>query len=461
MEYLEAGVDQLVVFIMPFYMFHGQTRFRASGNSKRWASVTILRDRVSIGIVMNRFLVAQVGPRRRYAVAAGLERAGMLDGLYTDLCADLNPGRAICSLGGALKTQAIHRLRGRRVPPSVVGTTRSFGWPAVRYELDKRLAGADPHRQARALSSFGGRLGRAMARAGFGKATHLYTLLGDVTPLLEAARSRRLVTVTEIYVILTAELIVARERRRYPGFETDPPADLLAEAFEWLRRVIALSDWLVVPSEAVKDDLVQNFGVESERCLLVPYAADDRWFEVRNQGVPGRLLFVGTAGLRKGIHTLGQAAQILGQDPFHYRIAGGVDEAVREHPLTRPLTFLGRIPRLDVVREYEGADVFVLPSLAEGSAEVTYEALAAGIPVVTTAEAGSVVRDGIEGFIVPASDPDALAMRVRQIVDNRDLRERMGAAARARASEFTWIRYSERLAEALSKLPATASQVSD
>ena len=47
------------------------------------------------------------------------------------------------------------------------------------------------------------------------------------------------------------------------------------------------------------------------------------------------------------------------------------------------------------------ADVFVFPSLFEGSAVVTYEALAAGLPSVVTPSAGSVVRDGVEGFIVP------------------------------------------------------------
>lgn len=401
----------------------------------------------------NRFLVAQIGPRRGYSVAAVLEQEGMLEALYTDICADFGLGRTLCGMGKTFAPEAIRRLLGRSIPQSVLTKTRSFAWPALRYEVAKRLAGPDPHRQMQALSAFGSGLGRAMAGAGFGEATHLYTMLGDVTPLLVAARARGLTTVTEIYVILTGELIVAQERKHYPGFEAGMPSDILDDAFSWLRHVIALSDWLVVPSQAVQDDLVRNFGVKAECCLLVPYAAGDDWFEVRNRPASGRILFVGTAGLRKGIHTLGQAAQLLGREPYTYHVAGGVDDTVRRHPLTRPLTFLGRIPRLDVAREYEAADVFVLPSLAEGSAEVTYEALAAGIPVVTTAEAGSVVRDGIEGFVVPSSDPEALAARVRQIVEDRDLRERMASAARDRAREFTWARYSQRLAGMLGRLP--------
>ena len=119
------------------------------------------------------------------------------------------------------------------------------------------------------------------------------------------------------------------------------------------------------------------------------------------------------------------------------------------------LDFLGRVPRLDISREYEVADVFVLPSLAEGSAEVTYEALASGIPVVTTAEAGSVVRDEIDGFLVPASDPVALAARVKLIVEDRELRERMAQAARERARDFTLAKYSNRLAAVLGSFPSS------
>ena len=64
---------------------------------------------------------------------------------------------------------------------------------------------------------------------------------------------------------------------------------------------------------------------------------------------------------------------------------------------------------------YQQADIFVLPSIEEGSALVTYEAMACGLPVVTTPNAGSVVRDGVEGFIVSIRDPDALAERIESV----------------------------------------------
>ena len=70
--------------------------------------------------------------------------------------------------------------------------------------------------------------------------------------------------------------------------------------------------------------------------------------------------------------------------------------------------FVGKVAR-DAVREwYEWADLFVLPSLFEGSATVTYEAMASGLPVICTEQTGSVVEHGETGLIVPARSSDAL-----------------------------------------------------
>ena len=89
---------------------------------------------------------------------------------------------------------------------------------------------------------------------------------------------------------------------------------------------------------------------------------------------------------------------------------------------------------------------FVYPSLHEGSALAIYEALASGLPVVTTFNSGSVVRDGIEGYVVPVQDPDAIKEKIESLYHNIPLRKRMGAAARLRAETFSWEAYRERVA---------------
>jgi glycosyltransferase involved in cell wall biosynthesis len=111
----------------------------------------------------------------------------------------------------------------------------------------------------------------------------------------------------------------------------------------------------------------------------------------------------------------------------------------------------GAIPRSEIIGPYTWADVFLLPSICEGSATVIYEALAAGIPVICTANAGSVVRDGIEGFIVPIRDHQAIIDKVELLATNPELRYEMSKNAKVRASEFTLDRYGQRLLNILAE----------
>jgi glycosyltransferase involved in cell wall biosynthesis len=95
------------------------------------------------------------------------------------------------------------------------------------------------------------------------------------------------------------------------------------------------------------------------------------------------------------------------------------------------------------------ADVFVFPSLFEGSAVVTYEALACGLPGIVTPDAGSVVRDGVDGFLVPPRDVETLAARMERLGADPALRAALAASARARALEFDWPRYHAALITAV------------
>ncbi len=97
------------------------------------------------------------------------------------------------------------------------------------------------------------------------------------------------------------------------------------------------------------------------------------------------------------------------------------------------------------------ADVFVFPSLFEGSAVVTYEAIACGLPSIVTAEAGSVVRDDREGIVVPARNIEATAAAMERLGTDPDLRAEMSAQARRRAEAFDWPRYHVDVLDAIDR----------
>jgi glycosyltransferase involved in cell wall biosynthesis len=90
--------------------------------------------------------------------------------------------------------------------------------------------------------------------------------------------------------------------------------------------------------------------------------------------------------------------------------------------------------------------IHVFPSQCEGSAKVTYEAAACGLPQITTREAGDVVEDGVQGIIIAPGDIDALAGAIQHLYDHPEVVERMSTAARRRVVEnFTWDHFRERL----------------
>jgi glycosyltransferase involved in cell wall biosynthesis len=377
----------------------------------------------------------------------------MLERFYTDLAGNVGVGRCLAAMQSLPGIEPrVRRLASRQIPAEIVAKTRTFGRVHLGGLLRDAVGARDGASQFRRHLELGDRWGCAMIRAGFGEATHVYSMLGEGGPFLSEAHRRGLTVVVEVYILLATERIMEAERKTFPEWEPDAPNyGELRRRFVKQNVLLECCHHYVCPSETVRDDLLENWGVKRESTALVPYGMDPRWLDLEPRPQRGRVLFVGTADLRKGIHYLAMAAEKLHARScrYEFRVAGNVTDLVRQQPVCRHLNFLGRVPRDRIHEEFQQADVFVLPSLAEGSAEVTYEALAAGVPLVVTAAAGSVARDGIEGRIVPERDPAALADAIESVIENRDQRAKLAAAARERAREFTWEKYGERLIAAL------------
>lgn len=129
-------------------------------------------------------------------------------------------------------------------------------------------------------------------------------------------------------------------------------------------------------------------------------------------------------------------AEIIGDGELRTALRFAIDDlGLRER-----VTLVGALSSAEVLARLQRADLFVLSSHAEGISNGALEAMASGVPLVTT-EAGGMreaVTDGVEGFVVPIRDADALAERIAQLLEDAPARERMGHAARARAvAEFT------------------------
>jgi glycosyltransferase involved in cell wall biosynthesis len=220
------------------------------------------------------------------------------------------------------------------------------------------------------------------------------------------------------------------------------------------RTSVELADRLLALSEFARDTYV-SFGVPIDRTFVVPLGVALERFPVSPPPRTGPLtyLFVAhvtqTTGILKGLQYLLRAWAQLSLAEARLVICGKVGPEVQEvikscNGDLRNVEFLGGVK--DPAPYYRAAGVFVLPSLAEGMAKVTLEAMATGRAVVATPNSGTVARAGADGLLVPARDVNALADAMLTFYRDRDLAERMGESAAAHARGFPWERFSVQVA---------------
>lgn len=403
-------------------------------------------------------IVCHLGARRHYAEARMLAAHQRLAQFCTDICATAGWTSTLSHLPSRMTPAALRRLAGRvpqGVPPGRIVTFPLFGLHSAYI----RSTGRDGTDVTRHAIWAGQRFSRLVAGRGFDGARGLYTISGEGLEMIEAAKAAGLWTAVDQinapHEIL--ERLVAGERRRFPEWETHGTTSAdIARAFadremaEW-----ALCDVIICPSEFVREG-IEASGGPVEKCVVVPSGFDGDPAPAETIRAPGplRVLTAGAVGLRKGTPYVLEAAERL-KGCAEFRIAGPI--GIAPEPLERlraAVDVLGIVPRAEMAAQYAWADVFLLPSVCEGSAMVVYEALAAGLPVVVTPNAGSVACDGEDGFIVPLGDTDAIVARLERLAEDEGLRRTMSAAARRTAADHSVARYGERL---LAALPSQAA----
>lgn len=207
----------------------------------------------------------------------------------------------------------------------------------------------------------------------------------------------------------------------------------------------------VIAQNAFSVGWLQAHGVAPERIALLPVGVDTVRFRPapdREPGQPFRVIFVGHQSIRKGLHLLLEAWKNLALDDAELLLVGPVTDRIGEDLHRRhagAFTYRGMTQPDQLAELYRSADLLVCPSLFEGGPMVVLEAMASGIPCIVSEAACSVVRDGVDGLIVPIGDSASLAEAIGALHGDRPLARRMGAAAHERALDFTWERFYDRL----------------
>jgi glycosyltransferase involved in cell wall biosynthesis len=220
------------------------------------------------------------------------------------------------------------------------------------------------------------------------------------------------------------------------------PASLIGQ----FDREIELADHILVGSSFARRTFI-DAGVPKEKITAVAYGADTSLFEP--DSLPPKrpdtftVLFVGQLSQRKGLsYALRAYEKFRGAGTSLVLVGQVFGDGSALKPYQHLYQHIPHVPRAQLRAIYQQADVFLFPTLIEGMGMVVLEAMASGLPVITTPNGpGDVVRDGVDGFVVPPRDVDALAARLEQLRADAALRAQMARNACLRAQEFTWSAY--------------------
>ena len=210
-----------------------------------------------------------------------------------------------------------------------------------------------------------------------------------------------------------------------------------------------LADLLLVLSQRARETFLAA-GIPESKLFDLPRGVDPERFTPGTPPEIFRAVFVGALIKRKGVHTLLEVWDRLKLKDAELVLVGAVHDEIKPYlkQFAKENVRLAGFT-METQEHYRRASVHVFPSTCEGSAKVTYEAAACGLPQISTRESGDVVIDGVNGLVVPCEDPDALAAAIERLYRNPDLRAAMGAAARKRIVEnLTWDHFRARLLDA-------------
>jgi len=386
--------------------------------------------------------VSCMGSRERYAIPLALQEAGCLTRLYTDIYVPA----WISGLGGAdFLPSSVRALLGRNhpcLPFNMVSSQFSLG---LEYRIKTRKA-----RSLFELQELAENYGRQFS---FTVGQHLKNenaLIAFTGEALESFNACERKGVKKILDQVDPGLfeweLVESEISKYPSWGESSENSSWSKSFE--KRVeseLELADHIIVNSEYSAESL-RYWGVGKNVTVLpIPSSVNRKRKDKINTSKPLKVLFLGFLSLRKGVHIALKAIDLLVKKGFEVQlILAGLcliePSKLNEYEGNH---YLGPVPASAVPELIDSCDVLLFPTLSDGFGMVQVEAISRGIPVITTKNSAAIIVNNESGFIVPASDVEAVARCVEKYCEDRALLSEHSASAYTRASFFTTDSYQQ------------------
>lgn len=254
----------------------------------------------------------------------------------------------------------------------------------------------------------------------------------------------------------TAQRLLCEEAERYPDWE--PTLGATRDSKEKLShksRELELAELVICPSKFVMESLPETVRAQKP-CIIASFGSPDVALNMSasesGKQRPLRVLFAGALTQRKGLADLFAATKMINSSQIELVVMGSALQPIRWYRDRSPdIVYEPPRPHRDVLRLMQSCDVFVLPSIVEGRALVQQEAMACGLPLIATKNAGAedLIVEGETGFLVPIRSPAAIAEKISWCAANRSRLPGMRIAAQKRARELTWRSYGDMVVAAV------------
>jgi len=213
------------------------------------------------------------------------------------------------------------------------------------------------------------------------------------------------------------------------------------------------ADYITVSSLFARRTFLEK-GIPENKIIHVPYGVDLSDFKQisKNDNV-FRVIFSGGMSLRKGVHYLLQAFSELNLPNSELLLIGAFNDEIKPFfkKYEGKYKWLGHIPQKELYKYYSQGSVFVLNSIEDGFGMVIIQAMACALPVIATTNTGGedIIRDGIDGFIIPIRNNNSLKEKLLYFYQNPAICQQMGQSAKKRVSSgFTWDGYGNKIIKA-------------
>jgi starch synthase len=288
---------------------------------------------------------------------------------------------------------------------------------------------------------------KVLDRASYGWAAEsdvflYYRLTGHrTTQRLHREGARTLCVLEEVNTHVSFFHEILREEYEKLGLGNYP---LRAETQRRLLEAYEQADLILCPSSFVVRSFMAK-GVAPDKLIMVNFGFQQptaRSVGLRDEAADDvfRILYVGQVHYRKGLRYAVEAFRMLRHPRKEFVIVGPTTPitGLEKTSIPEGVRFTGALKGEELEQAYRSANIFVLPTLEDGSALVQGEAMAAGLPIVTTTNSGSdeFITDGVEGLVVPPADSNALTEAFAKLADSSGLRKQMGEKAQAAVAKL-------------------------